>query len=95
MSGFLTEFRRQDLDCLQQVVADQAFTNSKAISDVDGMVNALIFRALERNTGAVGEASALCTQTAVNPEIAALTQHQVRSSSFRVLCFRHFSSCIH
>lgn len=40
------------------------------------MVNALIFRAIERNTGGVGVKSALCTQTAVNPEIAALTQHQ-------------------
>lgn len=42
------------------------------------MTNALIFRALERNTGQVGLKSALCTQTAKNPEIAALTQHQVR-----------------
>ncbi len=31
---------------------------------------------LERNTGQVGLASAACTQTAVNPEIAALSQHQ-------------------
>jgi hypothetical protein len=31
---------------------------------------------LERNTGSVGLASALCTQTAVNPEIQALSQHQ-------------------
>lgn len=35
-----------DLDCLQQRVADQAFTNAKAAGDVDGMANALIFRAL-------------------------------------------------
>lgn len=40
------------------------------------MVNALLFRAIERNTGKVGLKSALCTQTAVNPEIAAITQHQ-------------------
>lgn len=41
------------------------------------MTNALIFRTLERNTGAVGQKSALCTSLeAVNPEIAALTQHQ-------------------
>ncbi|KAL1950230.1 hypothetical protein VTO73DRAFT_5354 [Trametes versicolor] len=65
-----------DLACFQQAVADQAFTNAKAAKDVDGMVNALIFRAIERNTGGVGVKSALCTQTAVNPEIAALTQHQ-------------------
>ncbi|KAF8917096.1 hypothetical protein CPB85DRAFT_1215709 [Mucidula mucida] len=63
--------------CLQQAVADQAFTNAKAASDVDGMVNALIFRTLERNSGAVGQKSDLCTSiTAVNPEIAALQQHQ-------------------
>lgn len=41
------------------------------------MTNALIFRALERNTGKVGLASVLCTQTAQNAEIQALTQHQV------------------
>lgn len=41
------------------------------------MTNALIFRALERNSGSVGAASNLCTSiTAVNPEIAALQQHQ-------------------
>ena len=67
---------RQDLACLQQAVADQAFTNAKAAGDVDSMVNALLFRAVERNTGGVGVKSALCTQTAKNPEIAAITQHQ-------------------
>ena len=45
------------------------------------MTNALIFRALERNTGSVGLASELCDQTAVNPEIAALSQHQVCTTS--------------
>lgn len=41
------------------------------------MTNALIFRALERNTGQVGLASVLCESiVAVNPEIAALQQHQ-------------------
>jgi hypothetical protein len=67
----------QDTDCLQLATADQAFTNAKAEGDVDGMVSALIYRALERNTGSVGLASALCTSIeAVNPEIAALQQHQ-------------------
>ncbi|KAI0689075.1 hypothetical protein BC835DRAFT_1283791 [Cytidiella melzeri] len=65
-----------DLDCLQMLTADQAFTNAKAAGDVEGMTNALIFRALERNTGKVGLASATCTQTASNPEIAAISQHQ-------------------
>ncbi|KAI1462134.1 hypothetical protein F4805DRAFT_194896 [Annulohypoxylon moriforme] len=65
-----------NLDCLQQRVADQAFTNAKAANDVEGMTNALIFRALERNTGSVGLASVLCNETAKNPEIAALQQHQ-------------------
>ncbi|KAI2467158.1 hypothetical protein F4781DRAFT_324563 [Annulohypoxylon bovei var. microspora] len=65
-----------NLDCLQQDVADQAFTNAKAANDVEGMTNALIFRALERNTGSVGLASVLCNETAENPEIAALQQHQ-------------------
>ena len=61
---------------MQQAVADQAFTNAKAAGDLDGMVNALIFRAIERNTGGVGVKSALCTQKAKNPEVAAITQHQ-------------------
>ena len=66
-----------DADCLQQATADQAFTNAKAAGDVDGMTSALIFRALERNTGSVGLASVACTSIqAVNPEIAAIQQHQ-------------------
>lgn len=66
-----------DADCLQQATADQAFTNAKAAGDVDGMTSALIFRALERNTGSVGLASVACTSLqAVNPEIAVLQQHQ-------------------
>ncbi|KAF5360530.1 hypothetical protein D9756_004744 [Leucocoprinus leucothites] len=66
-----------DLDCLQQATADQAFTNAKEAGDVDGQVAALIYRALERNTGKVGLASAPCTSIqAVNPEIAAIQQHQ-------------------
>lgn len=40
------------------------------------MTHALIFRALERNTGKVGLASVICNETATNPEIAAITQHQ-------------------
>ncbi|KAM7219033.1 hypothetical protein V8F06_005625 [Rhypophila decipiens] len=65
-----------NLDCLQQIVADQAFTNAKAAGDIDGQIVAILFRAIERNTGSVGLASVLCNQTAVNPEIAAITQHQ-------------------
>lgn len=65
-----------NLDCLQQHIADQAFTNAKAAGDVDAQANALLFRALERNTGSVGLASVLCNETATNPEVAAITQHQ-------------------
>ncbi|KAI4914684.1 hypothetical protein J4E90_004715 [Alternaria incomplexa] len=66
-----------DADCLQQAVADQAFTNAKEAGDVEGMTMALIYRALERNTGSVGLASVPCESIqAVNPEIAALQQHQ-------------------
>jgi hypothetical protein len=68
-------------DCLQQATADQAFTNAKAAGDVTGMTAALIYRALERNTGSVGLASVECTAIqAVNPEIAAVSQHQVRKA---------------
>jgi hypothetical protein len=66
----------QNLDCLHQATADQAFTNAKAAGDIEGQANALIFAAVERNTGSVGLKSVLCNETAVNPEIAALSQHQ-------------------
>jgi len=66
-----------DTTCLQQATADQAFSNAKAAKDVKGQTAALIYRALERNTGAVGQVSDPCTSIkAVNPEIAALQQHQ-------------------
>ena len=46
------------------------------------MTAALQFRALERNTGSVGQASVLCTSIqAVNPEVAALSQHQDPASA--------------
>lgn len=70
-----------NLDCLQQIVADQAFTNAKAAGDVDGQANAIMFRALERNTGSVGLASVACNETAQNPEIAAIKQHQDPASA--------------
>ena len=70
-----------NLDCLQQETADQAFTNAKKIGDVGGMAGALVYRALERNTGKVGLASVLCTITAANPEIAAVSQHQDPASA--------------
>ncbi|KAI9808910.1 MAG: hypothetical protein M1827_007135 [Pycnora praestabilis] len=71
-----------DTNCLQQATADQAFTNAKAAGDVAGMTAALVYRALERNTGTVGGASAACTSIkAVNPEIAALSQHQDAASA--------------
>ncbi len=67
-----------DLDCLQQATADQAFTNAKAAGDVNGMTAALVYRTLERSTGAVGTAGALCTSVKGKSalEIAALQQHQ-------------------
>ncbi|KAL7268789.1 hypothetical protein RUND412_008576 [Rhizina undulata] len=71
-----------DPDCLQQAAADQAFTNAKAQGDVDSMVAALVYRALERNTGSVGLASVACTSIkAVNPEIAVISQHQDPASA--------------
>lgn len=65
-----------NLDCLQQETADQAFTNAKAAGDIVGMAGAMVYRAIERNTASVGLASVICTETAANPEIAALSQHQ-------------------
>ncbi|WWC69753.1 uncharacterized protein I206_103696 [Kwoniella pini CBS 10737] len=66
----------KNTDCLQQAIADQAFTNAKASNDIEGMTAALTYRALERNTGQVGLASVLCTETTVNPEIGEISQHQ-------------------
>lgn len=65
-----------NLNCLQQIVADQAFTNAKAAGDLDGQINAILFRAIEKNTLTVGELSVNCDEAAVNPEIDALQQHQ-------------------
>lgn len=46
------------------------------------MTNALVYAALERNTGKVGQASAPCTSIqAKNPEIAALSAHQDPASA--------------
>ncbi|KAJ7794157.1 hypothetical protein B0H14DRAFT_3093817 [Mycena olivaceomarginata] len=71
-----------DANCLQQATADQAFSNAKAAGDVDGQVNALIYRALERNSGTVGGTTTPCTTLkAVNPEIAAIQQHQDPAST--------------
>ncbi|KAJ7626674.1 hypothetical protein DFH06DRAFT_1273081 [Mycena polygramma] len=71
-----------DANCLQQATADQAFTNAKAAGDVAGQVSALIYRALERNSGSVGATTTPCTTiTAVNPEIAAIQQHQDPAST--------------
>ncbi|KAF4336960.1 cell wall manno [Fusarium beomiforme] len=69
-----------NLACLKQETADQAFTNAKEIGDLRGMAGALLFQAIERNTAGVGVASKLCDEKAVNPEIAALTQHQDAAS---------------
>ena len=68
-------------DCLQQETADLAFTNAKKIGNVSGEVDALCYRALERNTGSVGLASVACNETAVNPEIQAVSQHQDPASA--------------
>jgi hypothetical protein len=65
-----------NLECLHQATADQAFTNAKAAGNVTGQADALMYAALERNTGSVGLASVSCNKTAVNPEIQAVQQHQ-------------------
>ncbi|KAJ8080663.1 hypothetical protein AAF712_008368 [Marasmius tenuissimus] len=71
----------KDANCLQQAMADRAFTNAKEAGDVDGQVQALIYRALERNSLSVGGTTDKCTSVqAVNPEIAAIQQHQDAAS---------------
>ncbi|ESK94955.1 hypothetical protein Moror_13960 [Moniliophthora roreri MCA 2997] len=72
----------QDPNCLQQALADRAFTNAKEAGDLEGQIDALIYRALERNSGQVGGTTEPCTTIqAVNPEIAAIQQHQDPASS--------------
>lgn len=70
-----------NLECLHQATADQAFTNAKAAGNITGQADALMYAALERNTGQVGLASASCNETAVNPEIQAVKQHQDPASA--------------
>ncbi|KAJ7784630.1 hypothetical protein B0H16DRAFT_1493232 [Mycena metata] len=71
-----------DANCLQQATADQAFSNAKAAGDIQGMSDALTYRALERNSGTVGGTTTPCTTIkAVNPEIAAIQQHQDPAST--------------
>jgi len=70
-----------NLECLHQATADQAFTNAKSIGNVTGMADALLYAAVERNTGKVGLASLSCNETAVNPEIEAVQQHQDPAST--------------
>ena len=66
----------ENLDCLQQIVADQALTNAKAAGDLEAAANAILFRALEKNTLTVGEASPLCDEVPVNAELVGIQQHQ-------------------
>jgi len=77
-AGDVTDDR---LDCLQQIIADQALTNAKAAGDLDLATNAILFRALERNTLTVGGTSALCNETPVNAELANIQQHQDPAST--------------
>ncbi|EEB94077.1 hypothetical protein MPER_07175, partial [Moniliophthora perniciosa FA553] len=63
-------------------LADRAFTMQKEAGDLQGQIDALIYRALERNSGQVGATTEPCTTIqAVNPEIAAIQQHQDPASS--------------
>ncbi|KAF9259632.1 hypothetical protein L218DRAFT_1079751 [Marasmius fiardii PR-910] len=71
----------KDPNCLQQNIADRAFTNAKAEKNINGQVDALIYRALERNSNAVGATTTACKAKAVNPEIAAIQQHQDPAST--------------
>ncbi|EKD14932.1 hypothetical protein MBM_06693 [Drepanopeziza brunnea f. sp. 'multigermtubi' MB_m1] len=67
-----------NLDCLHQATAHRAFTNAKAAGDFQAQSDPLIFAAFERNAAGVGTASALCNETAVDPDIAAITQKKIQ-----------------
>ena len=65
-----------------QAIADQAFTNAKTAGDVQAMSDALVYQALERNTGSVGLQSNSCTSVQpINAEIAAIQRHQDPASA--------------
>jgi hypothetical protein len=55
-----------NLECLHQATADQAFTNAKAGGNVTGQADALMYAALERNTGKVGLASVRISSTSTS-----------------------------
>lgn len=66
--------------CLQQDLADAAMTIAKSRGDKKLMGDAILFRAIERNTPAVGQASKLCDHVPVNRELENVLQHQDPSS---------------
>ncbi|KAJ3111280.1 hypothetical protein HDU96_005815 [Phlyctochytrium bullatum] len=74
----LTAAADTDPDCLQQNIADECIANAKRTgNDKADIAVCIQFRALERNSGGVGNKSNLCTKaTPKNPEIANLLQHQ-------------------
>ncbi|KAJ3108717.1 hypothetical protein HDU97_000115 [Phlyctochytrium planicorne] len=65
--------------CLQQQLADACVT--VAAGNKDEIATCLQYRVLERNTGGVGTASALCTETPKNKELVGLTQLQDPASA--------------
>jgi hypothetical protein len=76
-SGANLPASQRDPNCLQMHIADTCLTNGKATNAPREQLAACIqFRALERNTLRVGQASELCTQEPVNSELRGLTQHQ-------------------
>ncbi|OLL25730.1 hypothetical protein NEOLI_003066 [Neolecta irregularis DAH-3] len=78
----LLEKTPEKLNCLQMIIADQAFTNCQKIKDIEGMAAALVYQALERNTGIAGLSSIVCTAVKpLNSQIESIPRHQDPSSS--------------
>ncbi|KAI8909520.1 hypothetical protein EDD86DRAFT_176598, partial [Gorgonomyces haynaldii] len=63
-----------DVACLQQNLADACITG--AAGNKNGIIACVQFRALERNTAKIGQASDTCTKQPKSKELAGLKQHQ-------------------
>lgn len=64
-------------ECMQLAIADRALTNALAADDIDAATDAMIYRALERNSGSVGAMSTPCTSfTPTNAALGNFEQHQ-------------------
>ena len=72
-----TKDGNKDQDCIQQKIADTCLTTAKAKSmPKEAWATCIMYRALERNTGRVGEPSGWCGEKPKNIQLMNIAQHQ-------------------